>query len=411
MKQYDIFISYRRSSYDTANLIATRLKSAGYSVFFDMETLRSGKFNVQLYEVIDNCKDFIVVLPPNSLDRCVNEEDWVRLEVCRAMAGNKNIIPIMLNGFEWPDTMPKGMEELCYYHALTASSVEYFDLAMERLQQQFLHSKRRMPFARVAKVCAIVGLTLIALLGVLWGLFLFLSKDVCEKYANTITGSAEQCHVIMKENKRLRKKWTDFHTAFKFDLNAERLAVLQQDMRSYLEFTEKSIQPLSNVDADMLQISVYHSFLLALHGINSQEIAVAPVMINMNLEEFVTLLNMAKSTVDTPNELYLRQVAVFLEAMEYSLNGYYAAVLAAISNFPKSSRELYNQLSTAWTSYPIEYKIDEDEEYYLDIMNRENRKAEEALAAYRNYIETYDAQLDSIDRVVQQLLQQCEESN
>ena len=91
MKQYDIFISYRRSSYDTANLIATRLKAAGYSVFFDMETLRSGKFNEQLYNVIDNCKDFIVVLPPNALDRCVNEDDWVRLEVCRAMEKNKCI--------------------------------------------------------------------------------------------------------------------------------------------------------------------------------------------------------------------------------------------------------------------------------------------------------------------------------
>ena len=140
MKQYDIFISYRRSSYDTANLIATRLKAAGYSVFFDMETLRSGKFNEQLYNVIDNCKDFIVVLPPNALDRCVNEDDWVRLEVCRAMEKNKCIIPIMLNGFTWPNPMPERMEELCNYQALTANSIEYFDLAMERLQKKYLQS-------------------------------------------------------------------------------------------------------------------------------------------------------------------------------------------------------------------------------------------------------------------------------
>lgn len=121
MKQYDIFISYRRSSYDTANLIATRLKSAGYSVFFDMEALRSGKFNEQLFEVIDNCKDFLVVLPSNALDRCVNEDDWVRMEVCRAMAKKKNIVPVMLNGFTWPNPMPNGMEELPDYQALTAS--------------------------------------------------------------------------------------------------------------------------------------------------------------------------------------------------------------------------------------------------------------------------------------------------
>ena len=95
MEKYDIFISYRRSSYETANLIATRLKAAGYSVFFDMETLRSGKFNVQLYDVIDGCTDFVLVLPPGALDRCVNEDDWVRLETCRAMAAKKNIIPVM----------------------------------------------------------------------------------------------------------------------------------------------------------------------------------------------------------------------------------------------------------------------------------------------------------------------------
>ena len=124
MKQYDIFISYRRSSYDTANLIATRLKSAGYSVFFDMETLRSGKFNEQLYDAIDNCKDFIVVLPPNALDRCVNEDDWVRLEVCHAMEKGKNVIPVMLNGFTWPEPMPDGMENLRDCQALTASSIE-----------------------------------------------------------------------------------------------------------------------------------------------------------------------------------------------------------------------------------------------------------------------------------------------
>ena len=119
MKQYDIFISYRRSSYESANLIATRLKAAGYSVFFDLESMRSGKFNEQLFGVIDNCKDFLVVLPPNALERCVNEDDWVRLEVCRAMANKKNIVPVMLNGFTWPNPMPTGMEELCNYQAST----------------------------------------------------------------------------------------------------------------------------------------------------------------------------------------------------------------------------------------------------------------------------------------------------
>lgn len=34
---YDIFISYRRTAYDTANLIAEKLRHAGYRVFFDID--------------------------------------------------------------------------------------------------------------------------------------------------------------------------------------------------------------------------------------------------------------------------------------------------------------------------------------------------------------------------------------
>ena len=174
--KYDIFISYRRSSYDTANLIATRLRAAGYSVFFDMETLRSGKFNEQLYDVIDNCTDFILVLPPNALDRCVNEDDWVRLEILRAMNAEKNIVPVMLNGFVWPNPMPDKLEELPNYQALTASSIEYFDLAMERLQKQYLLSKRRLPIDQILKFAGIVIFTLLVVVSVLWGCFIVLSK-------------------------------------------------------------------------------------------------------------------------------------------------------------------------------------------------------------------------------------------
>lgn len=86
--KYDIFISYRRTGgFESANLIAEKLKGMGYSVFFDLESLRSGKFNEQLYLVIEQCRDFVVVLPDKALERCsnadgtANEEDWIRKEV------------------------------------------------------------------------------------------------------------------------------------------------------------------------------------------------------------------------------------------------------------------------------------------------------------------------------------------
>lgn len=56
---YDIFISYRRDAFESANLFATRLKALGYRVFFDVESMNPGKFNEQLLDVISKCKDVI----------------------------------------------------------------------------------------------------------------------------------------------------------------------------------------------------------------------------------------------------------------------------------------------------------------------------------------------------------------
>ena len=46
---YDIFISYRRDAFESANLFATRLKALGYRVFFDVESMNPGKFNEHKY--------------------------------------------------------------------------------------------------------------------------------------------------------------------------------------------------------------------------------------------------------------------------------------------------------------------------------------------------------------------------
>ena len=56
---YDIFISYRRDAFESANLFATRLKALGYRVFFDVESMNPGKFNEQLLYLISECKDVI----------------------------------------------------------------------------------------------------------------------------------------------------------------------------------------------------------------------------------------------------------------------------------------------------------------------------------------------------------------
>lgn len=411
MKQYDIFISYRRSSYDTANLIATRLKSAGYSVFFDMETLRSGKFNEQLYDAIDNCKDFIVVLPPNALDRCVNEDDWVRLEVCHAMEKGKNVIPVMLNGFTWPEPMPDGMENLRDCQALTASSIEYFDLAMERLQKQYLQSKPRIPFFRLLKYASACILSLLAVIAILWGVFYILSKDVCVQYATALTKDANNVHIIAEEQYKLAKAWETFDRAFSYERDPERIAEIQDFIEERIDLAENNVKQCWTADSVEMDISTYQRFLLSLHNINAEEIAMSPVLATLYYTDFTgEQLNFLRETARNPNSLNMKQADAILKVSEHTINSYYAGILSELSTFPKSSLGAFNELSPNWIHFPIQlYKVGESQEYYENIIIVEGKLADEILRRLESLFEQMDATIEDLenkDAMLDELIEQ-----
>lgn len=411
MKQYDIFISYRRSSYDTANLIATRLKSAGYSVFFDMETLRSGKFNEQLYDAIDNCKDFIVVLPPNALDRCVNEDDWVRLEVCHAMEKGKNVIPVMLNGFTWPEPMPEGMENLRDCQALTASSIEYFDLAMERLQKQYLQSKPRIPFFRLLKYASACILSLLAVIAILWGVFYILSKDVCVQYATALTKDANNVHIIAEEQYKLAKAWETFDRAFSYERDPERIAEIQDFIEERIDLAENNVKQCWTADSVEMDISTYQRFLLSLHNINAEEIAMSPVLATLYYTDFTgEQLNFLRETARNPNSLNMKQADAILKVSEHTINSYYAGILSELSTFPKSSLGAFNELSPNWIHFPIQlYKVGESQEYYENIIIVEGKLADEILRRLESLFEQMDATVEDLenkDAMLDELIEQ-----
>ncbi len=139
-RKYDVFISYRRQGGEqTAKIICDRLVDSGYHVFYDVEALRSGAFNTKLYSVIDECRDVIVVLSQNSLDRCNDENDWVRLEITHALKAGKNVIPVFLRGFAFPEILAEDIAPLRYQNGLEANS-EFFDAFITKLKS-FLKSK------------------------------------------------------------------------------------------------------------------------------------------------------------------------------------------------------------------------------------------------------------------------------
>ncbi|MGN1433511.1 MAG: toll/interleukin-1 receptor domain-containing protein [Ruminococcus sp.] len=130
---YQIFISYRRNGGEAlAYLINERLTALGYSVFYDIESLSYGKFNYKLLEVIDECDDIILILPPNALDRCVNKDDWLRLEIEHALKTKKNIIPLMMKQFVWPSEMIPEIQEIRLFNGVEVN-FEFFDSVLLRL--------------------------------------------------------------------------------------------------------------------------------------------------------------------------------------------------------------------------------------------------------------------------------------
>ena len=116
IRKYDIFISYRREGgFETANLIASKLKMSGYKVFLDIHSMHSGDFSEQLKEKVKECKDFIWVLSPTIVknnDGTITKIDtlsfrdgidYFRDEICWAIEYHKNIIPVILDGFIFPE--------------------------------------------------------------------------------------------------------------------------------------------------------------------------------------------------------------------------------------------------------------------------------------------------------------------
>lgn len=148
---YDVFISYRRDGGDTlAQLIYDRLTERGYRVFLDIESLRSGKFNEKLLEVISQCRDLVVILPPRALERCREEGDWLYLELSHALAERKNIVPVMMRGFTWPEDMPAGLEELKHFNGIQDSK-DYFDAVIDKMTT-LLQSRASVSVRLVKKI-------------------------------------------------------------------------------------------------------------------------------------------------------------------------------------------------------------------------------------------------------------------
>ena len=144
--RYDIFISYKRKSLATANNLYYRLTTRGYSTFFDLEEMRRDNFNVQLLNYIENANDVFVILEEGSLDACKNDnwkEDWFCHEISYALEKEKNIIPILLDGYQMPkeDFFPDEMKELSFKNAPEFSFSFFEEYLNKLIERKYITSE------------------------------------------------------------------------------------------------------------------------------------------------------------------------------------------------------------------------------------------------------------------------------
>lgn len=139
---YDIFISYRREGGDAyAMLVYERLVAEGYTVFLDIKVLGKGTYDDALQREVEDCRDFLLILSPNALDRCSDPEDFVRREAEWALKAGKRITPIFMRGFSQPKDLPDSLVKVLKNNGVDMANHQYLDAAMELLKTSRLDSR------------------------------------------------------------------------------------------------------------------------------------------------------------------------------------------------------------------------------------------------------------------------------
>ena len=137
-----VFISYRRADEAWAIAIYDKLTHLGFDVFIDISGLGGGRFESAILEHIANRAHFLLLLTKTALDRVDEPGDWLRREAEYAIERERNVIPVMLPGFDIPMSTLRHrfsgkLATLPNYNGLVVPP-GYLNEAIDRLKSQFL---------------------------------------------------------------------------------------------------------------------------------------------------------------------------------------------------------------------------------------------------------------------------------
>ncbi len=229
---YDIFISYRRkgAGAGVAGELQAKLENMGYKVFLDVDKIGSGQFPAQIEKAIEECKDFLLVLSPGTLDRCVDEEDWVRREIIQAQNQNKNIIGVGLPGFVMPEAnmLPAPLEPVSTIQVFSWTH-EYRIASFEKIEENLVSSLLRKKKIRQKRLM-FIAIALVALVTIV----LLLPKKPAVQSEDLPALSND----VVPEYQM-------------FDFHAKKTMNLTSNLPSIAEFRENFLQLVSNKEPFM----------------------------------------------------------------------------------------------------------------------------------------------------------------
>jgi len=138
-----VFISYRRANKPWALFIYQNLTHHGYDVFIDFQNINSGNFETAILDNIRARAHFIIVLTPSALERCKEPSDWLRREIETALDEKRNIVPLMIEGFDFGNPLVKNaltgkLSVLSSINGLRIPDDFPFE-AMDRLRERYLN--------------------------------------------------------------------------------------------------------------------------------------------------------------------------------------------------------------------------------------------------------------------------------
>lgn len=168
-KPHDVFISYRRSDgADLAKIVADGLQQRGFRVFRDIHQLDSGPFPAQIERAIIDTPGFVLLLTPESLERCISPSDWLTREIDLAVRHERRIVPLMVPRFRSPpsENLPDSVRHVLKYQRVTFHH-EYDDASLDRLAESLRASSVQRPTASTTRGSCLGRFLYVVLAGVL----------------------------------------------------------------------------------------------------------------------------------------------------------------------------------------------------------------------------------------------------